>query len=169
MKSDKSIHIIRDHCWHAAEIGGGLWGLKGINVHMEMLMKRYFESNANHQSHSGEDQTFLTHSIYNNYKDDIVVYIGEQYSKHGQLLERGFHPEEPDIRRISKLLNIDMALLPENLEPVKGLSIIDAYTINEFNCGRCPRRLHIYIGSMFNNIPKSALEVIQYNIDKAHT
>lgn len=163
IKSDKDLHIIRDHCWHAAAIGGGLWGRKNIRLDMENTMMEYFKHNAlKHAAHKGADQDFLTEYIYNRYKDDTVIYIGEQHSPDGTYLPKGYHPEEKDIRHIEKLSGYSPGY--DNLE-VNGLSVFDAYTLNEFKCGRCSKKPHLYIGAMFNKIPPKALSIIRAELD----
>ena len=59
INSDKNMHIIRDHCWHARKIGAGLWGRKKhLNFNMENLMKQHFNNNKHHTTHSGDDEHF---------------------------------------------------------------------------------------------------------------
>lgn len=163
IKSDKDIHIIRDHCWHAGEIGGGLWGRKkNVTLNIEKLMKDYFENNKNHRTHSGEDQDFLTYNFYHKFKNNTVVYIGEQYNAQGIYLPRGHHPHEKDIRKINDLINYKEYIKNTSKhEILKGFSQVEASSLNEFNCRRCNKSLHVFIGDMFNKIPEKSLKIIE--------
>ena len=164
--SDKNMHIIRDHCWHAGKIGGGLWGRKKeLELGMESLMKEYFNNNTRHTTHSGEDQDFLTVNFYNKYYHTTAVYIGEQYDNYGKFLPRGHHPNEPDIRVINQLINYnDYVNDKSKTEVVPGLNLIEASYINEFHCGRCQKRFHVFNGDMFNKIPQKSIKVIEDNL-----
>jgi len=58
--SGKDFHIMRDHPYHATDIMGGMWGvrggiLKGMNVSIQ---------NFNPKIEKGEDQTFLSKVVY---------------------------------------------------------------------------------------------------------
>ena len=165
INSDKDIHIIRDHCWHAGKIGGGLWGRKkNVKLNMESLMKEYFNKNKTHQTHSGEDQDFLTDNFYEKFKDNTVVYIGEQHNKMGILLPRGYYPEEKDVRRINDLIDYNEYINDTSKCEIAGFSLIEASKINEFRCGRCSKLFHVFIGDMFNKIPIKALKIIESHI-----
>jgi hypothetical protein len=163
INSDKDIHIIRDHCWHAGKIGGGLWGRKNnVKLNMEELMKTYFIKNKSHKTHSGEDQDFLTDNFYERFKDNTTVYIGEQHDASGKYLLRGHHPLEKDIRKINDLINYNDFINDKNkYEIVEGLSLVEASQMNEFRCGRCRKNVHVFIGDMFNRIPSRAIKVIE--------
>jgi hypothetical protein len=166
INSEKDIHIIRDHCWHAGKIGGGLWGRKvALKLNIEDKMKDYFLKNKSHQSHSGEDQDFLTDHFYERYKDNTIVYIGEQHDAARQYLPRGHHPNEKNVTRIDELINYDVFINDRTkYEIIPGLSLIDATRLNEFRCGRCNKSLHVFIGAMFNKIPEGAWRVIESSI-----
>ena len=167
IKSDKDIHIIRDHCWHAGKIGGGLWGRKqNVKLNMEELMKLYFSKNINHKHHSGEDQDFLTINLYDKYFNNTIVFIGEQYNSSGIFLPRGYHTNEPKIIQINDLINYNQFINDKKLyEPVEGLSIVEASKLNEFRCGRCNKEFHVFIGDMFNILPLSAIKIIEQHIN----
>ena len=167
INSDKDIHIIRDHCWHAGKIGGGLWGRKNsVKLNMEQLMTNYFTKNINHKSHSGEDQDFLTDNFYEKYKDRTVIYIGEQYSAQGQYLPRGHHPLEKDIKKINDLINYNDFINDKNkYEIVEGLSLVEVSKLNEFRCGRCNKPFHVFIGDMYNRLPETTYKLIELHIN----
>lgn len=167
IKSNKDIHIIRDHCWHAGKIGGGLWGRKNnLTLKMESLMKNYFQNNRKHKTHSGEDQDFLTNNFYEKFKDNTIVYIGEQYDKNGNYLPRGHHPNEPCIKKINDLIQYSNYLNDTNKhEFVKGFSSIEVSQKNNFYCGRCNKKIHVFIGNMYNHIPEKSLDIIEFHLN----
>ena len=169
INSDSDIHIIRDHCWHAGLIGGGLWGRKNnIKINMEELMKQYFNINVRHKTHSGEDQDFLTDNIYNIFNENIVIYIGEQYDSQNNYLDRGYYPNE-NIIKINDLINYNDFLNDKSkYEVVEGLSLVEASQQNEFKCGRCKKPFHVFIGDMYNKIPDRALKIIERELSKYH-
>ena len=166
INSDKNMHIIRDHCWHARKIGAGLWGRKKhLNFNMENLMKQHFNNNKHHTTHSGDDEHFLINNFYNKYYDTTTVYIGEQHDEYGNFLPKGHHPNEPDVRVINKLINYNEFVNDKSkTEVVPGLNLIEASYINEFHCGRCQKRVHVFIGDMFNKIPQKSIKVIEDNL-----
>lgn len=64
-KSDKKIHIIRDHPHHGMEILGGMWGVrKGFIENTRALVDKYIEKNSLTVNKYSYDQTFLTNYIY---------------------------------------------------------------------------------------------------------
>ena len=122
----------------------------------------YFDINTKHKTHSGEDQDFLENNFYNKHKENIIVYIGEQYDVYGNYLPRGHHPEENDIVKINDIINYnDFINNKIKYEIIEGLSLVDASQLNEFRCGRCKKKFHVFIGNMFNKIPQEALKVIE--------
>ena len=65
LKSDKTIHVMRDHPLHDLSMFGGLWGTKLINKSIRSKWKKAWQSGQNEtymfsQHHEwGPDQTFL--------------------------------------------------------------------------------------------------------------
>lgn len=75
LKSDKDIHIMRDHPTHILPIMGGLWGCRhGVLSKMKDLL----ESHACFDKY-GCDQKFLAKTIYPNIKD--VAFINSEVCK----------------------------------------------------------------------------------------
>ena len=73
IKSNKTIHIMRDHPAHKIPYGtnsigilAGMWGIKGKIIDMENHIKFFI---FNKQNNYGIDQTFLT-QFFNKYKND---------------------------------------------------------------------------------------------------
>ena len=65
LKSDKAIHVMRDHPLHNFSMFGGLWGTKLLNKSIRSKWKKAWQSGQNEtymfsQYHEwGPDQTFL--------------------------------------------------------------------------------------------------------------
>jgi hypothetical protein len=167
IKGDKEMHIIRDHCWHAGKIGGGLWGKKNsLKLNMEEKMKEYFSENKNHKSHSGEDQDFLTKYFYEEYKKKTQVYIGQQHNQMSQYIPYGYHFGE-NVKRINDLIKYnDFVKDKSKYEVVEGLSIVEVSKLNEFRCGRCEKEFHVFIGDMYNILPQKVINIIEKSLKK---
>lgn len=166
IKCDKEMHIIRDHCWHAGKIGGGLWGRKNsLKLNIEEKMKDYFKTNNKHTTHSGEDQDFLTDNFYEPYKKTTQVYIGKQHNSMRQYLPYGYYFGE-NIKRINDLINYDEFINDKTKNEVEGLSVVEVSMLNEFRCGRCNKQFHVFIGDMYNRLPQHVTKLIEYHINK---
>lgn len=165
INSDKDIHIIRDHCWHACKIGGGLWGRKkSLKLNIEDKMRVYFQEHVNHVTHSGEDQDFLTDNFYEQYKENTMVYIGIQFDEKGQYLPRGYYPEE-NVTNINNLIPyFDFIKDKDKTEVVEGLSVVEVSMLNEFRCGRCKKPVHVFVGDMYNRLPQRVINIIEQNL-----
>ena len=165
IKSDKDMHIIRDHCWHAGKIGGGLWGRKNsLKLNIEEKMKEYFVKNKTHKSHSGEDQDFLTDNFYEKYRENTQVYIGKQHNDNGTWLPYGYHENE-NIKRINDLINYDGFIKDKSkYEIIDGLSLVEVSKLNEFRCGRCSKEFHVFIGDMYNRLPEKVQNIIEQSL-----
>ena len=165
IKSDKDMHIIRDHCWHAGKIGGGLWGRKNsLKLNIEEKMKEYFAKNKTHKSHSGEDQDFLTDNFYEKYRENTQVYIGKQHNQSGILLPYGYYADE-NVKRINDMINYDEFIQDKSkYEIVEGLSLVEVSKLNEFRCGRCNKQFHVFIGDMYNRLPKRVLNIVEQSL-----
>jgi hypothetical protein len=112
LKSDKNLHIIRDHPYHTTEILGGLWGFKDNNIGdiRIMIAEWCIEFVRNNKLYNkGPDQFFLKNIykqyIYKAYINDEILnyendnlknpikikrknkeYIGEAYDENNNIL-----------------------------------------------------------------------------------
>lgn len=74
IKSDKSLHIIRDHHYHRTQILGGLWGIcksvlsEPIKITIQNWLKNKVIDNR------GTDQIFLHETIYKLFKNDAMIH-----------------------------------------------------------------------------------------------
>lgn len=70
LKSDKGVHIMRDHPHHTAPIMGGMWGVKiGVLKNMVSMIKNYFKGDF-----WQVDQNFLGECVYPLIKGDSMVH-----------------------------------------------------------------------------------------------
>ena len=74
IRSDKMLHIIRDHYWHGfIQIPGGLWGIRkgALNEPMTMKMERWLRYKR--MTVKNDDQIFLT-TIYPLLKSKAMIH-----------------------------------------------------------------------------------------------
>jgi len=69
LKSDCSVHIMRDHPYHTVPILGGLWGSRFKNMKGIMDLSKNYT-----QEKKGCDQDFLAKEIYPRFKNDCYVH-----------------------------------------------------------------------------------------------
>lgn len=135
LKSEKTFHIIRDHCYHSKKIMGGMWGAKkGAIPNMKELVDEYVKNNK-------FDQEFLAEQIYPKVIGNAMVHLGDQYDNSG--------------RRTAGYFNDGGVSIP-NYEDriILNLSFIDVNRINGFRCSHCGKTHDTFIGGIINNIPK---------------
>lgn len=70
LKSDKILHIMRDHPYHNVCILGGMWGIKQNNL---CNFKKLFDD-VQQTSHRDYDQNFTSTQIYNLFKDSSMIH-----------------------------------------------------------------------------------------------
>jgi hypothetical protein len=157
LKSDKDLHIIRDHCYHSKHIMGGMWGVRNkLIFNMEDSMKTYLHDHPNYRTHTGDDQDFLRDVYYHKHKDNTFVHIGHQYnSQHRDVWTQGGYFPDESVRIVAPIMD------REQDEIIPGLSFIDAHVLNRFPCQHCGMSQHFYIGAMFNKMLPAAYAVIK--------
>lgn len=77
IKSEKSLHVMRDHPAHRIPYGnntmgilGGMWGVKSSKIEITKMINKY----SNHNKHVyGQDQNFLS-IVYNLFIDDKLTH-----------------------------------------------------------------------------------------------
>lgn len=108
LESDKSFHIMRDHPYHATEILGGMWGVRGQAL---LSMKQLI-----HQYTKGDfwqvDQNFLKEKIYPVIMNDVCV--------HDEFFEKKLYPAPREKNRFvgQAFDEYDNLLHPEHGEMV---------------------------------------------------
>jgi hypothetical protein len=98
LRSNKKVHIMRDHPYHQAPMLGGMWGCKPILIDdMDNLIKQHLSTNENKK---GSDQHFLW-SIFPKFIDDIYVH-DPFFDKNPFPMER---KEDPVVRFIGQVFD----------------------------------------------------------------
>jgi len=74
IKSDKSLHIIRDHHYHRTQILGGLWGIckSVLSEPMKITIQNWLKDKV--IDDRGTDQIFLHETIYQLFKNDAMIH-----------------------------------------------------------------------------------------------
>jgi hypothetical protein len=72
-QSEKELHIIRDHPFHAIPILGGMWGVQGSRAIEEVRFALESNSSLNPESY-GSDQVFLARAIYPLFSGRMMVH-----------------------------------------------------------------------------------------------
>jgi len=82
IKSDKQLHIVRDHDAHRAPILGGLWGMRksGLHVSMTELIDEWFKNNSGSLKKKKIDQYFLAEIFYPRLKSNAVIH--DRFKRH---------------------------------------------------------------------------------------
>ena len=82
----------------------------------------------------------------------------------GQYLPYGYYFDE-NIKRINDLINYDEFINDKTKnEVIDGLSIVEVSKLNEFKCGRCSKEFHVFIGDMYNRLPKRVLNIVEQSL-----
>ena len=79
IKSEKSLHIMRDHERHQQLIMAGMWGLKGNLPNIKQMIKDFNkerEAAGFSANRYGEDQNFLSSKIYPPLLNNCIVHDG---------------------------------------------------------------------------------------------
>lgn len=150
LKSDKQLHIIRDHCYHSQKIMGGMWGVKkGLIEDIGTMINEY-------KVNSSYDQGFLADTIYTKYIDTALIHLGDQYNNSGSKANY-FSDGGIDIPNYSdiKIDNFDFEKIHE---------------MNKFHCAHCQKSHGTFIGAILEHIPKETLIILKeyftkYNIE----
>lgn len=86
LKSDRTLHIIRDHPCHGIRMLAGMWGLKG-DLDIRNLLYKYKVENNKDVDETPDmtikrielDQFFLWDVIYEMYKEDAFIHSGWRF------------------------------------------------------------------------------------------
>jgi len=90
LESSKTLHIIRDHPWHAQRIMGGMWGIKKefMTNCPEEIREMYHKWLKGHQKEWLEyrgDQYFLSNCIYTRIKDNELIHSNYNFFRDEKL------------------------------------------------------------------------------------
>lgn len=137
LESDKSLHIIRDHCYHVHPIMGGMWGAKnGLISNIDKLMQQWYREVPIHVPY---DQAFLARVIYPVHVNNSMVHVAEQYNIHGQ--RDNYHDDGSIPMPESKKTEFENFSFPE------------ANEINKFQCIHCKNYHGEFVGGILEKLP----------------
>jgi hypothetical protein len=144
LSSGRDFHVIRDHCYHAQPMMGGMWGVRGgVLANIGEWISEYEGTGGAY------DQGFLADWVYPLTVGRALVHRGDQHDGAGAPTDY-FHDGAvpiPDCDEVD--------------EAVAGISWREAHRLNAFTCSHC-RQVHpTYIGPIFEAIPVAALEVVE--------
>jgi len=140
LKSDKKLHIIRDHCYHSQKIMGGMWGAKkGLINDIGSLINEY-------KSKSCYDQGFLAECVYTKHLNESLIHLGDQYTNTGIKANGYFSDGGVEIPNYS---HINKKNEQFDFEKV--------HDMNKFHCAHCNKSHETYIGAILDNIPNETL------------
>jgi hypothetical protein len=158
LKSDKIIHIIRDHCYHSKEMMAGMWGIKKNNLDIESKLKDMVEK---YKEPKLGDQPFLKQYIYDKYKKDCFVHTGKQFAMNND--EKPWLPGKEIWKTGGYFTEEKINLMPEYEEWdewIYELSFKKINNINKFLCAHCRVEHEVLIGNILENYSKDMIEKI---------
>ena len=151
LKSDKILHIIRDHCYHSKEMMAGMWGIRKINnkyIDIEKLLKNNLDI-----LEKGNDQDFLRDNIYKKNMDKLFIHTEKQFAMNdegkphlpGKEIWKtgGYFPYEKNIKLIPDYEKWD--------EWIPELSFKKRNSINTFLCAHCRKHHDVLIGNILEH------------------
>jgi hypothetical protein len=113
LKSDKILHIMRDHPWHNCRILGGMFGVKKTNINWSQMF-----NNITQHSDRNYDQEFLANFIYPIYKNNSMIHASFlKYEK--DCLDFPIKHEEDDYRFVGEYVYEDESRNKQNIEQLK--------------------------------------------------
>jgi hypothetical protein len=143
--SDKSFHIIRDHCYHSQKIMGGMWGAKkGAFPNMKDMAEKFMIDGT-------YDQGFLAEFVYPEVISNTMIHTAPQWNNQHQFLPEGY-------------FNDGITPMPsyeEKDEVIEGLSFREVNSLNAFHCAHCEKTHDVLMGGICEHIPERALNVLR--------
>lgn len=135
LNSDKTFHIIRDHCYHSQKIMGGVWGVKkGVIPNMKELVEDYISKN-------NYDQGFLGEVIYPKVINNSLIHLGDQHDRSGNKTNGYFNDGGIPIPNYEEI-------------PIENFSFSEVNRLNGFHCLHCRKTHDVFIGGIMNRIPQ---------------
>lgn len=145
LTSDKSFHIIRDHCYHSQKMMGGMWGAKkGAASDMRDLAEKFMKDNT-------YDQGFLAEFIYPRAVHDSMIHTSPQWNNQNEFLGSGY-------------FNDGIMSIPtyeEKDEVIEGFSFREVNLLNSFHCSHCRKSHDLLIGGICEKIPSRSIDVLR--------
>ena len=173
--SNKTFHIIRDHCYHGMKIMGGMWGCKkGTVENIEKMIKDWKESNQSY------DQAFLAKNLYPENLETLMVHHGEQYDFRGRRVYGYQMTDDSHTTRLYEVgieegyINDGGVMIPEYDPSLESVAIKDnngneltrfsfayANRLNEFHCAHCGKVHDTFIGGIITNQPPNVIDFLR--------
>jgi GR25 family glycosyltransferase involved in LPS biosynthesis len=73
VKSDKTMHIIRDHFYHVSKVMAGMFAIRKTGMQVDTMLAEWRQKTANHPDY-GSDEHFLDNHVYPLFKHDCLVH-----------------------------------------------------------------------------------------------
>jgi hypothetical protein len=114
LRSDKLLHIMRDHPWHKYPIQGGMFGVKKSNITWSDKIAAYSQVGTYNY-----DQPFLQNIIYPLYKDNCIIHASFNRLEGELCLDFPILHEEDDYRFVGEYVYEDESRNLNNIEELK--------------------------------------------------
>lgn len=152
IKSDKNLHIIRDHCYHGHKIMGGMWGIKkGALPNIEQLMGDFLgeiQRGDRPMPETAVDQVFLADQVYEKCINTKLIHLGDQHDNGGNRLPHGYFNDG------------GIPIPPHGDTEFENFSFIEVNAINGFHCAHCNKVHETFIGGIMERIPAKTKEFL---------
>lgn len=114
IKSNKLLHIMRDHPWHKYRIQGGMFGVKKSNIIWKDKINNFIQENEYIY-----DQDFLQDVIYPLYKDNCIIHASFNKFNDEDCLNFPIDHNQDDYRFIGEYVYDDESRNKQNIEELK--------------------------------------------------
>ena len=114
VKSDKLLHIMRDHPWHKYRIQGGMFGVKKSNITWKDKIESLIQN-----SEYNYDQPFLQDVIYPLYKDNCIIHASFNKFNDEKCLDFPIEHDQDDYRFVGEYVYEDESRNKKNIEELK--------------------------------------------------
>lgn len=110
IKSDKLLHIMRDHPWHNYKIQGGMFGVKKSNISWIDKIDRYCDEGG-----FAYDQIFLGNVIYPLYENNCLIHASFNKFEGDICLDFPIRHEEDNFKFIGEYVYADETRNVQNM------------------------------------------------------
>jgi hypothetical protein len=114
IKSDKLLHIMRDHPWHKFPIQAGMFGIKKSNINWGEKINEFVQEND-----YTYDQHFLQNIIYPLYKDNCIIHASFNKLEGDLCRDFPIRHDQDDYRFVGEYVYEDESRNQKNIEELK--------------------------------------------------